>query len=340
MINLFSIKINSLIALFRFSLLLLIVFFANTLTSEELYKNNHNLNGDDSTFKDFIKWQLNSSNPTRVSIEVSDEFNTSTNLPDKYSVWIGHSSFLINNGDINILVDPIYSKRASPLSFIGPKRLIPPGVDFNKLPSIDIVAVSHSHYDHLDLPTLTRLYKRNNETLFLVPMKVGKLLKSSGITNVVELNWWDTISINKSLITFVPVHHWSSRTPFDKNKTLWGGWWIETNDIKIVHLGDTGYTHDFKLINSELGSPDIAFIPIGAYEPRDIMKDSHLNPSEAIQTAIDLNAGKAIGMHWGTFTLTDEPVKDPPRILNLELQNRGLDNLFIIPKPGEIISLE
>ena len=262
-------------------------------------------------------------------------------MPDNsFAVWIGHASFLINNKNINILTDPMFSERASPFSFIGPKRLIPPAIDIAKLPPIDVVTVSHAHYDHLDLPSLVRLSKINSDTLFLVPMNLGKLLKSAGIQNVVEMNWWESIKVKDSVITFLPVHHWSSRTPFDKNETLWGGWWFENDRLKLIHLGDTGYTYDFTSIYEALGSPDVAFIPIGAYEPRSIMKDSHLNPKESVQAAIDLKARVAIGMHWGTFTLTDEPVLDPPLVLSKELNRLNLDNLFKIPKPGQIISLE
>ena len=320
--------------------MVLFIFINNSL-AEEIFKNNHNINGNDSTFKDFLAWRFNGNRPEKFAIEVSNEFNNANNLPDDaYAVWIGHASFLINNNNINILTDPIFSNRASPFSFIGPKRLIPPGININKLPPIDVVTVSHAHYDHLDLPSLKKLYEINKETLFLVPMNLGRLLKSSGVKNVVEMNWWDTITIKDSLITFVPVHHWSSRTPFDKNETLWGGWWFENETNKFLHLGDTGYTYDFDTIYDELGAPDVAFIPIGAYEPRSIMKDSHLNPEESIQAAIDLKTTKAIGMHWGTFMLTDEPVLDPPIRLNKELIRLNLENLFLIPKPGEIISLE
>ena len=320
--------------------MVLFIFINNSL-AEEIFKNNHNVNGDDSTFKDFLAWRFNGNRPEKFAIEVSNEFNNANNLPDDaYAVWIGHASFLINNNNINILTDPIFSNRASPFSFIGPKRLIPPGINIDKLPPIDVVTVSHAHYDHLDLPSLKKLYEINKETLFLVPMNLGKLLKSSGVKNVVEMNWWDTITIKDSLITFVPVHHWSSRTPFDKNETLWGGWWFENETNKLLHLGDTGYTYDFDTIYNELGSPDVAFIPIGAYEPRSIMKDSHLNPDEAIQTALDLNATHAIGMHWGTFMLTDEPVQEPPALVKNRLKELDLEGLFTIPIPGKIISLE
>ena len=326
---------------FNFLHLVILVFLVFPVSSEEIFFNNHNIHGEDSTFKDFIKWQLSGNKPDRFSIEMSDEFNLLLKKPKTpYAVWVGHSNFLINNNDINILTDPIFSKRASPISFAGPKRLIPPGINFNLLPDIDVVTVSHAHYDHMDIPTLKRLYEINKNTLFLVPMNSAKLLLSAGIKNVVEMNWWDTISLSDTLITFVPVHHWSSRTPFDKNETLWGGWWFEHSSLKLVHLGDTGYTYDFLTINKELGSPDFAFIPIGAYEPRSIMKDSHLNPDEAIQTALDLNATHAIGMHWGTFMLTDEPVQEPPVLVKNRLKELDLEGLFTIPIPGKIISLE
>lgn len=326
---------------FLYLYFLLILIAVTPIEAKELFFNNHNLHGEDSTFKDFLKWQLNSDKPERHAINISDEFNSLNAKPDyPYAVWIGHANFLINNDDINILTDPIFSNRASPFSFAGPKRLIPPGIDFDLIPTIDVVTVSHAHYDHLDIPTLKKLYELNSETLFLVPMNLAKLLKSHGIKNVVEMNWWDTITIKNTLITFLPVHHWSSRTPFDKNETLWGGWWFENPSMKLVHLGDTGYTHDFVTINNELGSPDVAFIPIGAYEPRSIMKDSHLNPDEAIQAAIDLKANHAIGMHWGTFMLTDEPVTEPPLLIKNRLIQMNLEGLFTIPVPGKIISLQ
>ena len=204
---------------FNFLHLIISVFLVFPVSSEEIFFNNHNIHGEDSTFKDFIKWQLSGNKPDRFSIEMSDEFNLLLKKPKTpYAVWVGHSNFLINNNDINILTDPIFSKRASPISFAGPKRLIPPGINFNLLPDIDVVTVSHAHYDHMDIPTLKRLYEINENTLFLVPMNSAKLLLSAGIKNVVEMNWWDTISLSDTLITFVPVHHWSSRTPFDKNE--------------------------------------------------------------------------------------------------------------------------
>ena len=169
--------------------MILFLFINNTL-SEELFKNNHNVHNDDTTFKDFLAWRFKGDRPDRVSIEISDEFNNAKSLPENsYAVWIGHASFLIHNKNINILTDPIFSKRASPFSFMGPKRLIPPGINIDKLPPIDVVTISHAHYDHLDLPSLKKLYKKNKDTLFLVPMNLGKLLKYSDFKNVVEMNY-------------------------------------------------------------------------------------------------------------------------------------------------------
>jgi L-ascorbate metabolism protein UlaG (beta-lactamase superfamily) len=168
-------------------------------------------------------------------------------------------------------------------------------------------------------------------------MKLKKWFQRLGIKNVYEFNWWEEKKIRNTIFTFVPVQHWSRRGLFDRNKTLWGGWWIENNDIKLVHLGDTGYTKDFIEINKKLGSPDLAFIPIGAYAPRWIMKESHMNPEEAIKTAFDLNAKRSIGMHWGTFILTTEPTEEPKQKLENLIIEKGLKkDFFKTILPGDI----
>ena len=251
----------------------------------------------------------------RGKIELSREYKNLEEKPNGYTSWIGHSSFIINNFDLNIITDPIFSERASPFSFFGPKRLIPPAIDYEDLPNIDVIVISHNHYDHLDKKTIKNLNKINPDIIYLVPLKLKKWFEGLGTKNVYEFNWWEEKKIKNTTFTFVPVQHWSRRGLFDKNKTLWGGWWIENDNIKLVHLGDTGYTNDFIEINKRLGSPDLAFIPIGAYAPRWIMKESHMNPEEALKTAFDLDAKKSIGMHWGTLILTTEPKEEPRHIL-------------------------
>ena len=155
-----------------------------------------------------------------------------------------------------------------------------------------------------------------------------------------ELRWWQSMGVGESKIHFTPVQHWSKRGLFDRNKSLWGGWFIETTDLTLYHAGDTGYSSDFKTTYQRLGAPDYSFIPIGAYDPRWFMKDSHVNPEEAVQIALDLQTPHSFGMHWGTFTLTDEPVAEPPIRLAAELKAKGLKpEFFRSPKPGEVLNL-
>jgi L-ascorbate metabolism protein UlaG (beta-lactamase superfamily) len=154
------------------------------------------------------------------------------------------------------------------------------------------------------------------------------------------MNWWDEFSHSETTFSFTPVQHWSKRGLFDRNKSLWGGWYMQTKDLALFHAGDTGYSSDFKVTYERLGAPNFSFIPIGAYDPRWFMKDSHVNPEEAIQIALDLKSPHSFGMHWGTFILTDEPVLEPPARLKQALKDKNLaPNFFISPKPGEILQL-
>ncbi len=254
--------------------------------------------------------------------------------------WSGHSTFLYQNTNLNILIDPHLTSRASPFSYIGPKRYMPSLFNEKNLPKIDVVAVSHNHYDHLDIKSLRLINKKYPKTLFLVPLGDKELLISNGIKNVKEFDWWDSLTISETKFVFTPVQHWSKRNLFDRNKSLWGGWWIEHLEKKFLHLGDTGYTKDFIDIKNRLGSPDYVAIPIGAYEPRYIMKNSHLNPEEAVKTFIDLEAKLAVAMHWGTFILSSEPVDEPPKKLKENLLKYKVDeNSFKVLKHGESIIL-
>ncbi len=255
--------------------------------------------------------------------------------------WFGHSTFLYQNTNLNILIDPHLTSRASPFSYIGPKRYMPSLLDEDNLPQIDIVAVSHNHYDHLDIDSLKIINKKFPNVLFFVPLGDKELLTDNGIKNVREFDWWESIMVNETKISFTPVQHWSKRTLFDRNKSLWGGWWVEYLGKKFLHLGDTGYTKDFVDIKNRLGSPDIVAIPIGAYKPRYIMKNSHLNPEEAVKTFIDLDAKLAVAMHWGTFILSFEPVDEPPKKLKENLLKYGVDeNRFRVLRHGESIILD
>ncbi len=325
----------------KYSLTFLVITFLYAgFIAAQTYKNtNDQQNG--KTFGQLMTWVFDGEKgPKRVEIETSSQWQELAPDQTNYAVWIGHATYLINNGDINILTDPIFSKRASPFGFAGPKRMIPAVMTLSDLPKIDLVVVSHNHYDHLDIWSLKKLNKLNPKTIFLVPIGDGKKLTSSGIKNVYEMNWWDEFSHSETTFNFTPVQHWSKRGLFDRNKSLWGGWFIETTDLALYHAGDTGYSSDFKTTYQRLGAPDYSFIPIGAYDPRWFMKDSHVNPEEAVQIALDLKTPHSFGMHWGTFILTDEPVAEPPIRLQQALKEQNLaSDFFRSPKPGEILQL-
>ena len=319
---------------------LVITFLYASSVNAQIYQNtNDQQNG--KTFGQLMTWVFDGEKgPKRVEIETSTQWQELVPDQKNYAVWIGHATYLINNGDINILTDPIFSKRASPLGFAGPKRMIPAVMNLSDLPKIDLVVVSHNHYDHLDIWSLKKLNKLNPRTIFLVPIGDGKKLIRAGIKNVHEMNWWDEFSHSETTFNFTPVQHWSKRGLFDRNKSLWGGWFFQTKDLALYHAGDTGYSSDFKTTYERLGAPDFSFIPIGAYDPRWFMKDSHVNPEEAVQIALDLKTPHSFGMHWGTFILTDEPVLEPPLRLKEALKEQNLaSDFFISPKPGEILQL-
>jgi len=255
--------------------------------------------------------------------------------------WGGHSTILYQNTDLNILVDPVFSKRVSPIFLLGPKRYTPSPFNISNLPRVDIVAISHNHYDHLDLKTIKDLEEKFPDLLFLVPLGLKGWFLENGIENVKEFDWWETIIVKKTRIEFVPVQHWSKRTLFDKNKSLWGGWWFDYDHKSFLHLGDTGYSKDFIDIKNKLGPPDVVAIPIGAFEPRYIMKNSHLNPEEAVQTYKDLDAKTAVAIHWGTFILSQEKVDEPIKRLKRSLiKNLIEEERFRILKHGESILMD
>jgi N-acyl-phosphatidylethanolamine-hydrolysing phospholipase D len=255
--------------------------------------------------------------------------------------WIGHASFLLQLQGLNILTDPVFAERASPVSFMGPKRAVKLPFELEELPPIDVVLISHNHYDHLDLDSLKKLAKRpDNKTVFLVPLGNAALLQSQGIQNVQEYDWWDHVQINGVDFTLTPTQHWSARGVFDHNECLWGGWFIKGAKESIFFAGDTGYSKDFQDIAAKLGPVDWAMIPIGAYEPRWFMKKNHVNPDEAVQIHKDLHAKKSIAIHWGTFRLSDEPLYVPSDDLKKSLElNKISPEDFILMKHGETKAL-
>ena len=312
------------------------------LTTGFLFAEYKNTNGIafDKSFGDMLKWIRSSVEPEITKIDLSSDWQKlNLSKDDNYAVWIGHSTFLIKKNGVTILTDPIFSERASPFKNIGPKRLIPPAIPLDSIPHIDIVTVSHNHYDHLDIHSLKKISKKHPEAIFLVPAGDEKLLKRKKIKNVFSFNWWESIEHKNFEVTFTPVQHWSKRSLFDRNKSLWGGWFISHKDYSIYHAGDTGYSKDFIDTKLKLGSPKYAFIPIGAYDPEWFMAESHVNPEDAVQIMLDLEAEKGFGMHWATFTLTDEDTIEPKIRLENAVKNNGEID-FISLVPGEIINLD
>jgi len=229
--------------------------------------------------------------------------------------FIGHSTFLIQTGAGNILTDPMYSEHAGPWNLLGPRRVRVPAVPFDALPPIAIVLVSHNHYDHLDRPTLSMLAEKF-DPIAITPLGNARLLRSTGLRRVEELDWWDRSGTSPLPIALTPAHHFSARGPFDRNRALWGGFVIETNGRKIYFAGDSAYTPAFGEVRQRFAPIDLALLPIGAYEPRWFMKSVHMNPAEAVQAHRDLEPRMSIGMHFGTFQLTTEGIDEPVRALD------------------------
>ena len=303
------------------------------------YKNS-NGNALNKSFKELLEWSRNSEDPIISLIDISSEWQEiDLANDDNYVIWIGHSTFLIKKNGYTILTDPIFSERASPFKRIGPKRLIPPAILLEDIPRIDIVTVSHNHYDHLDIDSLQQISTYHPDAVFLVPAGDLKLLSRKKIKNAYEFEWWESFNSNNIKFTFTPVQHWSKRGLFDRNKSLWGGWYIQYLDYALYHAGDTGYSDDFKDTKNKLGSPKYAFIPIGAYDPEWFMAASHVNPEQALQIMIDLEAEHAFGMHWGTFVLTDEDTLEPPQRLKKAINDKGNIN-FQSLQPGKVINLK
>jgi len=261
--------------------------------------------------------------------------------------WIGHATTLLQLGGISVLTDPIFSQRASPVSFAGPKRAQPPGLSPTELPHIDVVVISHNHYDHCDADSLKALNAQvGGPPLFLVPLRLKAWLADLGITNVVELDWWQSQRVGAVEIVFTPVQHWSARGLADRMATLWGGWAFFATDFQAFFAGDTGYSRDFADIRERFAARqgatgfDLALIPIGAYEPRWFMKEQHVNPEEAVRIHRDLQARRSLGIHWGTFELSDESLDEPPRALARARQVAGVpEDGFTVTAIGQTLHL-
>ncbi|MBC7712531.1 MAG: MBL fold metallo-hydrolase [Rhizobacter sp.] len=316
-------------------------------SSQSAYKLTDHYNGkifympkDDTQpkgFLDLMKWKLEGNGedwPDKVEPPVVQAIPAPAPINKMIVTFVNHSTFLIQVDGINILTDPIWSKRAGPFSFAGPKRVHEPGIAFEALPKIDAVIISHNHYDHMDRETIKSLEDKFSPK-FIVPLANEEKMKSFGAKNVVELDWNDSVNISPEMkITLLQARHWSARTLTDKREALWGSYYIETKKEKIYFAGDTAYGTHFAEIEKKMGAPDLALLPIGAYEPRWFMKSEHMNPEEAVLAHLDLHAKHSIGMHFGTFKLTNEAIDTPLKDLQMAKEKLHVTN-FTTLIPGE-----
>ena len=322
-------------------LIIILCFFYSGCVYKMDYANSPNFNvqknqfqhpaGDpsDKTFTDLFKMMREFSN------RASDQ-SEKQGFPVTYSdqvtltafseslIWIGQSSILLKHNGFTVLTDPHFSDRASPVGFAGPKRVTPTPFQIKDLPVIDVVLISHNHYDHLDRASIEDLIAYQPSIKFFVPLGLAKTLMGWGAKDVTELDWWQAATLDGIEILPTPVQHWSKRSFFDRNKSLWAGWMIKWSDFSFYFAGDSGYSDDFKETARRVGSPTLAAIPIGAYEPRDFMKAAHMNPEEAVQTFVDLGAKYAAAIHWGTFKLTTEQMDEPTVRLRQSLTNNDI----------------
>jgi N-acyl-phosphatidylethanolamine-hydrolysing phospholipase D len=305
------------------------------------FKNNY-VTTVSKSFTDLLRWQWESwraDKPASQPTPIATANLALLKAPASPTVtWIGHATALVQANGLNVLVDPIFSERASPVQLFGPKRAQPPGVAMADLPDIDAVLISHNHYDHLDRISVAQLDEKakatGKKTLFIVPLGLKAWFNGIGIDSVVELDWWQHHELKGHKLQGVefhltPVQHWSARGVNDRSATLWGGWAVFGADFQWYYAGDTGYSRDFadtakhfapRQTEALGGGFDLALVPVGAYEPRWFMAQQHVNPMESVQIHQDVGAKRSIGVHWGTFQLTDEPLDQPPRDLAIARQ--------------------
>ncbi|MBI2525620.1 MAG: MBL fold metallo-hydrolase [Candidatus Rokubacteria bacterium] len=238
--------------------------------------------------------------------------------------WVGHSTLLVQLDGLNVLTDPHWGPRASPVSWGGPRRLNPPGLAFEDLPRIHVVVISHDHYDHLDLDTVKRLAAAH-DPLFLVPLGLKRWLGEQGVARVEELDWGQSFTHRGVTFHCLPAQHFGSRTFADANSRLWASWAVVGRDRRLYFGGDSGYFQGFREAGERLGPFDLAALAIGAYLPPEIMQRVHTTPEEAVQAFLDLRATTLLGIHWGTFDLAEEPLDEPPGRMLAETRRRGID---------------
>lgn len=301
-------------------LLILVILLSSCCTNSGIHKDNH-ASGEimnrkkyqsNHSFTDMVKWLWEMETvkwPKWIEDPIQPAPPASVGDSRVRVTFINHATTLIQMDHMNILTDPIWSDFAGPVSWLGVKRVRAPGINLDDLPSIDVILISHDHYDHLDLPTMKELYKMFKPVI-LTGTGIKKILKSVDISDSVEFDWWKDKSIGNLKFTFVPALHTSGRGLFDEGSTLWGGWVIEGKTGNIYFAGDTGFNDHFQEINKRFSKFILTILPIGSYEKRWFMKNQHMNPEDAVEAHIILNSNQSIGIHYATFAEHPEQAID------------------------------
>ena len=251
---------------------------------------------------------------------------------DLRATWIGHSTVLLQVGGLNIITDPMFSERAFPVQWMGPRRVMDPGVALDRLPPLDLILLSHNHYDHLDRPAVKRIARAHSHATWITPLGLGRYIRGWGAREIVELDWWGSAELRGLRVSATPARHFSNRRLGDRNRSLWCGFALAGDGWRAWFAGDTAYHPAFGEIGTRLGPFDLVMIPIGAYDPRWFMERVHVDPEEAVRVYQDVISPHPdaprplmLGLHWGTFRLTDEPMDEPPRRTVIRWREAGLD---------------
>jgi len=282
--------------------------------------------GAGKSFADFWRWQRTRRPapwPSWVDNLAVPSLPAALGPGEVALTFVNHITFLVQFQGLNVLTDPVYSERVSPFRSVGPRRVRAPGLAFEALPPIDLVLLSHNHYDHLDLATLRRLAATHAPSI-VTGLGNAAFLREHGVDDVVELDWWQDTRVQGARITFTPAQHWSGRGLRGRNRTLWGGFVLQRGSRQLYFAGDTGYGTHFRDIGRRRGTVDLALLPIGAYAPRWFMQEQHMDPDDAVRAHLDLGAAVSIATHFGCFQLTDEAIDDPVRELAAALQRHSV----------------
>ena len=308
------------------------------------YQNHSHWNYSQTSFKQIFNWQLNRSK-TQIPLPgfkvlestlpiIKPNFDK-VELPNARLTWLGHASVLLQVGSFSVLTDPVFEQRAGPFGMFGPKRYRDCPTSVEELPKLDAIVISHNHYDHLCTTTIGKLANRFPNLKWFVPVGNGALLTGVAEANITELNWWESTKMGEFEFNCVPAMHWSKRGLFDTNKALWSGWLIKGLGGSFYFTGDTGYCPVFKAIGERFGPISISAIPVGAYEPRDIMMKQHVNRQDAVELHKDVKSLHSLGIHWGTWVLTDEDYLEPR-----DLSQFTMDKPFETVNHGESLVIK